>query len=63
MIKETWEWDIPTLTILQNTVRNFWKAAGDEDLTLLQGFMKGTVHSVGMLRPIRPAFDEMIENN
>lgn len=45
------------ITIPQNWARNFMRAAGDDDLSLTEAMLQGTVNSVGLLKPLRPWAD------
>lgn len=54
-------WEIPSFNIIQNSVMNFWRALGDDDLTLAEAALSGTVKSVGMFKPLRPGVEKMLE--
>lgn len=57
LLKQGIKWDIPMITIPQNWARNFMRAAGDDDLSLTEFMLQGTVNSVGLLKPLRPWAD------
>ena len=57
LLKQGIKWDIPMLTIPQNWARNFMRAAGDDDLSLTESLLQGTINSVGFLKPARPWAD------
>ena len=56
------EWEVPSFNILQNSVLKFCRSFGDDDLTLAQELVSGTVNSVGMFKPVRPAVNDWLED-
>ena len=56
-------WEVPSFNILQTTARNFLRAAGDDDLNIAEAALSGTVNSVGMFKPLRPAVRKLTEES
>lgn len=54
-------WEIPSWNILQSSVKRFFNSFGDEDLTLLEEAINGTVNSVGAFKIVRPIVEDWIE--
>lgn len=55
-------WEIPSLTIILQFFKNFFSAFGDDDLTLTEEALVGTVNSVGAFRIFRPIVEEFTED-
>lgn len=55
-------WEIPSFNIIQSTARNFFRAAGDDNLNIAEAALSGTVNSVGMFRWARPYVENMLED-
>ena len=55
------EWEAPSFNILQHSVIKFCKSFGDDDLTLAQELVSGTVNTVGMFKPIRPVVNDWLD--
>lgn len=52
-------WDIMSFSILERSFKTFFKSAGDEDLSLAEGIIFGSVDSFGVFRPFRPVVKEL----
>lgn len=55
------EWEAPSFNILQHSITKFCKSFGDDDLTLTQELVSGTVNTVGMFKPVRPVVNDWLD--
>ena len=62
LYNQVFEWRMPSLSIIQNTGKSFWRALGDDSLTWYEGLGKGVISSAGIFKPFKPFADTYFED-